>query len=106
MDVLPIVRGGVSRVDAERLDGINNLQDAFDLRPAGESQKDIAAGPHVGNGCAGLPERDSPDDVDARDDGAVVARHPAHERECVARYQRLDTPSPIEDLLLGSMAKA
>jgi hypothetical protein len=55
VDVVPIVGGGVSRVDAERLDGIDNLQDAFDLGPASEPQQDIAAGPYIRNSRAGLP---------------------------------------------------
>ena len=106
MDVLPIVGGGVCRVDAERLDGVDQLQHALDLGPASEPQQDVAAWPDVRYGRAGSPGRDRPDDVDARDHRAVVVRHPAHERECVVRRERKNAPVPIEDLLLGSMTKA
>jgi len=35
MNVVPIIGRCVGRIDAERLDGIDQLQDPFDLRPAG-----------------------------------------------------------------------
>jgi hypothetical protein len=62
VDVVPIVGRCVGRVDAERLDGINNLQHAFDLGPTGQPQEDVAAGPYIGHGCATLAsgERFSP----------------------------------------------
>src|SRR5205807_9269572 len=34
VDVVPVIRGRVGGVDAERLDGVDNLQYAFDLGPA------------------------------------------------------------------------
>jgi hypothetical protein len=47
VDVAPIVGRCVRRVDAERLDGIDNLQHAFDLGPTGQPQQDVAAGPYT-----------------------------------------------------------
>ena len=78
VDVNPIVGRGVGRIDAERFDNVDPLQHTFDLRPAGA---------HIGRGRAALAGRDSPDDVDARDDGTEVARGPAHERENTARRE-------------------
>ncbi len=63
VDVVPIVGRCVGRVDAERLDGINNLQHAFDLGPTGRLQQDVAAARrYIGHGCAALAsgERFSP----------------------------------------------
>jgi hypothetical protein len=72
VDVVPIVGGCVRRIDAERLDGVGNLQHAFDLGPAREPQEDVAAGPHIRHDRAALAGRDRPQNVDARDDSAEV----------------------------------
>ncbi len=106
VDVVPIVVRGVGRVDAERLDGVDQLQHPFDLGPTRQPQQDVATGPHVGHGRAALAGRDSPQDIDPRDDRAEVIRGPAHEREYVARRKRQDTPPFIENLLLGGVAEA
>jgi hypothetical protein len=37
VNVVPIIRRGVDRIDAERVDNIDHLQDTFDLRPAGQA---------------------------------------------------------------------
>ena len=42
MDVMPMLRRGVSRIDTERLDGINRLEDFLDFRPAGIETADDA----------------------------------------------------------------
>src|SRR5258706_2903638 len=106
VDVVPIVGGCVGRVDAERLDGINNLQHAFDLRPAGESQQDVAAGPHIGHGRAALTGSDRPQNVDARDNSPEVVGRPTYEGEYAALRKRKDAPPLIENLLLSSVAEA
>ena len=103
---MPIVGGGVGRIDAERLDGVGNLQHAFDLGPAGKPQQDVAAGPHVGHGHAALTGRDSPQDIDARDDRAEIVRGPAHERKDAAWRKRQDPPPLIENLFLGGVTEA
>jgi hypothetical protein len=38
VNVVPIIGCGIGRIDAERLDNIDQLKDAFDLGPAGQSQ--------------------------------------------------------------------
>jgi hypothetical protein len=37
MNMLPILWCSVSRIDAERFDGVDRLQDFLDLGPAGEA---------------------------------------------------------------------
>src|SRR6266702_4810273 len=106
VDVVPIVGRCVGRVDAERLDGINNLQHAFDLGPTGQPQQDVAARPYIGHGCAALTARDSPQNIDARDDCTEVVRHPTHERKDAARRKRQDPPALVENLFLGGVAEA
>src|SRR5450631_1923861 len=106
VDVLPIVGGGVGRVDAERLNGIDDLQHALDPWPTRDPQQDVAAGPDIGHRRAGVPRRDSLDDVDARDDSTEIAGGPAYEGEDTARCERQDASSLIENLFLRMMAKA
>ena len=43
VDVAPMVRRNVDRVDAARLDGVDELEHALDLRPAVELQEKVAA---------------------------------------------------------------
>ena len=80
-------RAGVGGIDAELLDGIDRLQHALDLRPAGDAQQDFAAGTDEGTVEIGFAGRDGAQDVDARDDGAEVVRRPADvgEDRCPAR---------------------
>src|SRR5262245_35537507 len=47
MNVLPIVRRRVSWMDAERFNGIDGLEDFFDLGPAGEAQERFSARTHT-----------------------------------------------------------
>ncbi len=63
--VMPVVGRGVGRIDAERLDGIDQLQHALDLWPAGQPQQDFAARPDIGDSRAALARRDRSQDVDA-----------------------------------------
>ncbi len=95
MDVVPIVRCCIGRINAERFDGVDNLQHAFDLGPTGKPQQDIAAWPHIGHGRAALPGRDGPQNIDARDDGAEVVGGPAHECEYAAGRKRKNAPPLI-----------
>ena len=106
VDVVPIVVRGVGRVDAERLDGVDQLQHPFDFGPTGQPQQNVATGPHVGHGSAALARHDGPQDIDPRDDCAEVTRGPAHERENATRCKRQDAPSLVENLFLGSVAEA
>jgi hypothetical protein len=106
VDVMPIVGCCVSRIDAERFYNVDPLQHALNLGPAGQPQQDLAAGAHIGHGRAALAGRDSPDDVDARDDRTKIARSPAHERDYAAWRKRQDPPPSIENLFLGGVVEA
>ncbi len=84
MDVMPMLRRGVSRIDTERLDGIYRLEDFLDFRPAGEAQEDFSAGAHIGDGRIAFARPHRAQDVDPRGDGAVVVRCPADQGEDAA----------------------
>ena len=87
VDVPPVIRRGVGRIDAERLDGVDRREHTLDLGPAADAQQNLAAGTDEGQRLIGLARRDRAHDVDARDDGAEVVRRPADEGEdrCSAR---------------------
>ena len=85
---------------------MSRVQHAFNLGPAGQPQRDVAAGPHMGHGRAALAGRDGSDDVDARDDGAEVVQDPAQERNDAIQRKRHSTPPLIENLLLGRGTEA
>jgi hypothetical protein len=44
VDVLPVLWGGIGRIDAERLDRIDGLQHLLDLGPPRNLQQTFAAG--------------------------------------------------------------
>ena len=54
MGMMPIVGRGVGRIDAERFDGIDQLQHALDFRPAGQAQQAFAAGLDIRHSRAAL----------------------------------------------------
>jgi hypothetical protein len=80
-----MLRRGVGRIDAERLDGIDGLQDFLDLRPAGKAQQDFSARAHIRDGRIALSRSYCSQDVDARSNGAIVIGRPADEGEDAAR---------------------
>src|SRR5262249_62368527 len=84
VDVLPVVWRGVSRIDAERLDGVDCLKHLLDLRPPGHPQQTFAAGTHIRHGDVTLARRDGAQNVDAGYDRSVVVGGPADEGEDAA----------------------
>ena len=46
MDVLPVIRRGVGRIDTQRFNGVDRLQHTFHLSPAIHAQKAVAARSH------------------------------------------------------------
>src|SRR5262249_13213308 len=84
MNVMPMVRRGVGRIDTERLDSINRLQDLLDFRPAREAQQDFCAGVDIRDSRIAFPRWHGPQDVDARSNGAIVIGGPADEGEDTA----------------------
>ena len=84
VDMPPVIRRGVGRIDAERLDGVDRREHTLDLGPAADAQQDLAAGTDEGQRLIGLARRDRAHDVDARDDGAVSRSRPSgRRRKCV-----------------------
>ncbi len=85
VDVLPVLGGGIGRIDAERLDGIDGLQHLLDFGPPGNLQQTFAAGAHIRHGDVRLAGRDGTEDIDARQGGSVLVPSPADEGEDAAR---------------------
>ena len=106
VDVAPIVRCRVRRIDAQRLDDIDHLQHMLDLRPAGSAQQDVSTWPHVGDGGAGFARAHGTQDVDAGGDRSVVVGSPTDKAEDAAGPEREDPPSSIVDLFVCRPAEA
>src|SRR5262245_443532 len=85
MNVLPIVRCRVSWMDAERFNGVDGLEDFFDLGPAGETQERFSARTHIGDCRITLAWSHRSQNVDARKGRAIVVGSPADEREYASR---------------------
>src|SRR5215467_14052816 len=106
VDVPPVLRRGVRGIDPERVDDVDRLQDLLDLWPSGHAQQTLPAGAHEGHGRVPFARSNGPQDIDAGDDGAVVVRGPADEREDAARREGHDTPLSIDHMLLDDAAEA
>lgn len=101
-----MLRGRVSGIEAERFDDVDRLQDLLDLRPAGETQKALSAGTNEGNGRVTLARPNGAQNIDARDDGAVVVGCPANEGKDAAWRERDNAPLLIDDGLPRNAAEA
>lgn len=106
VNVPPVVRADVLGRQAERFDLVDRLQGALDSGPAGQAQQRLTAWRHAGHSGVRRAGGAGAQDVDPRDDGAVVAGGPANEREDALRREREDAPPPIEYLLVGVPAEA
>src|SRR5712692_11801210 len=106
VDVPPVVRCDIGRIDAQRLDGIDRLQRAFDLWPAVYPQQTLPAGSDKADRRTGFARTNGAQDVDTRDDGAKIVGRPADESEDVVRREGNDTALPVDDLLGGDTAEA
>src|SRR4051794_38780930 len=102
----PVIRRSVGGIDAEGLDGVDRVEDFFDLRPAGQPEQAFSAWPNVRHGRVTLPGPCRAQDVDARDDGAVVVGGPTDERKDAVRRKRDEAPLTVEDVLLCGAAEA
>ena len=65
VDVSPVIRRNVYRIDAPRLDRVDELEYTLDLRPAIGTQQDVAAGAHERQRLAGLADTHGAHDVEA-----------------------------------------
>src|SRR5258706_10190372 len=106
VDVLPVLWGGIGRIDAKRLDGIDGLQHLLDLGPSGNLQKTFAAGAYVRHSDVALAGCDRAQDVDARYGGSVVVPGPPHEGEDAARLKGNDAPLAVDDVLTDASTEA
>ena len=81
VNVPPMIRSGIGRIDAERLDSVDRLQHAFDFRPTFHRQEDFATWPHEGRGGAVFAGRDGTQNIDLRGDGSVAVARPPDDYE-------------------------
>src|SRR6266568_5788818 len=76
MDVVPIVGCCVGRIDVERLDGIDQLQDSLYLGPSRQPQQALTTGRDPGHRRIALSRRRRAQNIDARKDGPKVVGRP------------------------------
>src|SRR5712691_920011 len=106
MDLPPVVGRSVRGIDPKRLDGVDRLQHLLDLRPTGKVKQAFSARSHVGHGRVARAGSHGAQDVDARDDGAVVVGSPADKRKDAAWRERDEAPLAVEDVLLCGATEA
>ena len=95
VNVPPVVRRDVGRIDAQRLDGVDRLQHALHLWPAVYPQQTLPAGADKADRRTGFAGSNGAQDVDTRDDGAKIVRCPADEGEDIAWREGNDTAMPV-----------
>ena len=106
VDVPPMIRACVSRIDAQGLDLIDGGEHLFDFRPAGNTQQALRSGDYAGHGCQGFMWIAGAQNIDARDERAIVAARPADECEDAAGAEPQRAAAVIENLFLRRMAEA
>src|SRR5260370_39301998 len=99
VDVLPVLGGGITRIDAERLDRIDGLQHLLDFRPPGNLQQTFATGAYIRHGDVALAGCDGAQDIDARQGGSVLVASPANEGEDASRLKGNDAPLAVDDVV-------
>jgi hypothetical protein len=99
VDVAPIVGRGISRIDVERLDSIDQLQHPFDLWPTGQSQENLPAWIDPGDRRIALPRCRGAQDVDTGLDRSKVVGCPAYEGKDAAWGKGQNAAAAIHDLL-------
>ena len=67
VNMAPMVGADVHRIDADELHGIDCLEHALDLRPAGLAQVNLAARPHKGHRRKGFAAFNCAQNIDARE---------------------------------------
>lgn len=97
-DVTPVIGVDLGGVDPEGFDGIDMAKDVLDLGPALDPEQDFAARSHEGERLIRAAGRNGAQDVDARDDRAVVVGRPADEAEYRIGSERNDATGAVEDL--------
>ena len=105
VEMAPMGRRNVFRVDAEFFYGVDRFQNPLDLRPTGEAEQDLAAGPYARDRRDRRAWPSGAQYVDTGSDGAMVICCPPDEGKDAARRKRHDTSPAIDDALLRNLAK-
>src|ERR1700733_8373534 len=105
MNVMPVIRGSLDRIDRERLNGVDQLQHALDLWPAGQPKQTLSPGIDPGHGRIALSGDRGAQNIDAGQDGSEVIGGPPHESKDAARLERNDAAMLIDDLFRFRTAK-
>ena len=106
MDVPPVLGRGIGRIDAERFDDIDRVEDFLDFRPAGETQQALPAGTNKRHGRVALARTNGAQDVDPRNYRAVVVGCPTNEGEDASWPEGDDAALLINDAFLRNWAEA
>src|SRR5690606_5771215 len=106
VDVPPMLRRGVGRIEAERIHGVDSDKRTLHLRPAVEAQQDFAAGADERQCLEWLAAPDCPHNVDAGNDRAMVAARPSDEGEDAAGREADDAAAAVDDLFVALAAEA
>ena len=101
-----MLRCNHGRIDGEGLDRVNDLKNFLDLGPVGDVQENIGAGLNVRHSDVGLARCDGAENVDLRQDRAVIVSRPVHDRKDAIGRKAHDAACVIEDLLSCDMAEA
>ena len=103
VNVSPVIGRNIRRIDVPRLDRVDELKYAFDLRPSIGAQQDVATGAHEWQGLAALAGTNGAYNVEPRKRSAVVVGGPANKGENTVRCERHDASAAVEDLF-GDLA--
>ena len=99
MQVPPPVRRDHCGIDAAGLDIRNRIECALHPRPAIEAQQNLPTRYHAGYCRNDLTSFARPQNVETRQNRAVVIRFPTHKGKDLARREGDDTPTPVENAL-------
>src|SRR5215467_8500331 len=106
MDVPPVLRRGVRRIDSECLNSVDRLKDLLDFRPACDTEQALPARTYKGHGRVAFALLNGAQDIDTRHDGAVAVGCPAHECKDAVCCERDDAMLSIDHVLLDDVAEA
>ena len=105
MDVPPVVRRCVSGIDAECLHGVDRGQRPLYLSPAVDAQQDLAAGTNERHRLERFAASDGAQDVETRNDGAVVVGGPTDKGEDALGCEADDAAAAVDDLFVALAAE-
>lgn len=105
MDMPPMIGINVAGIDLQSFDCVDDLEKTLDLGPAFNIQQNLTAGAHEWQSLERLASADGAQNVDARQDGAIVIGCPANECEDGFRRERDDAAATVENLLTRWFAK-